>query len=189
VFADVSPIRRHSPAALVASAAVHALLMSLIVWMPVRAALRRASGTSAYGSQQLASGTATRGPGGDVLLEILRAPDGVAIHLVEPGGGPAAGLAWWSATEGLWLAVDRLPVRWSGRTLRVFLRPADGAPVSLGPIDIGTDGSGRVISVPNARPAAMAAGPLTLEVSDIRRNWLFSSTSSTVLQGAARVAP
>ena len=58
---------------------------------------------------QLSGKSRERLPGRDVLLEVLNG-DGMPIRLTSTTGDAAVGLAWWTPSVGLWLAVDDLPV-------------------------------------------------------------------------------
>jgi hypothetical protein len=58
------------------------------------------------GSMPLRGDQRERHAGRDRLYEILSARDGVKVRLTSPSGDRAVGLAWWSPSRGLWLAVD-----------------------------------------------------------------------------------
>jgi hypothetical protein len=94
------------------------------------------------------------------------------IHLTSTSGDAAVGLAWWSPSVGLWLAIDRLPAAPSGRRLEVSLRVGSDTLEPVGTIDIDEHGSGRIVAVWTiARPAA--GTPVTLTVSEPGSVWRF----------------
>jgi hypothetical protein len=120
--------------------------------------------------------------GRDVLLEVLSG-DGMPIRLKSTTGDAAVGLAWWSPSVGLWLAVDDMPAAPSGRRLEASLRVGSGARDPIGTIEIDEHGSGRIVAVWTAeRPAADT--PITLTVSEPGSLWRFLGPRS-VLTGSA----
>src|SRR6188508_2712647 len=88
---------------------------------------------------QLSGKFRERLPGRDVLLEVLNG-DGMPIRLTSTTGEAAVGLAWWSPSVGLWLAVDDLSAAPSGRRLEVALRVGSDTVESVGTIDIDEHG-------------------------------------------------
>src|SRR6187455_1777247 len=95
---------------------------------------------------QLSGKSATKLPGRDVLLEVLSA-DGMPIRLTSTTGNAAVGLAWWSPSVGLWLAIDELSVASSGRRLEAFLQVGSNRPEPVGTIDVDEHRSGRIVTV------------------------------------------
>jgi hypothetical protein len=120
---------------------------------------------------QLSGKSRERLPGRDVLLEVLNG-DGMPIRLTSTTGDAAVGLAWWTPSMGLWLAVDDLPVAPSGRRLEVSLRVGSNMLKPIGTIDIDEHGSGRIVAVwTTERPAPGI--PITLTVSEPGSVWRF----------------
>jgi hypothetical protein len=133
------------------------------------------------GWRQLTGNRATRPAGRDALQDILSAPDGTMIRLTSDGAGDAVGLACWSPSIGLWLAIDRLPPR-SGRSLRVWVREPDGGERPIGRIEVDETGSGRVIALWDTPEAPTRL--VTLQVSASGTLWPFTR-QAVVLQGSS----
>jgi hypothetical protein len=172
--------------ALFASLAVHGALLSLLAVGTVGAVPDGFGPTGrarvfANGWLQLRGQGALRPAGRDALLDILSASDGVMIRLLARGGD-AVGLASWSDSTGLWLAVDRLTPG-SPRTLRVWARIGEEPRRVTGTLHADANGSGRVIGLwPSPQ---RSGGAVTLEVSDGTRMWPLSS-GAVLLEGSSR---
>jgi hypothetical protein len=112
---------------------------------------------------QLNGTRADRSAGFDVLRDIL-AGSGMPLRLTSPDGGEAVGLAWWTPTVGLWLAIDRARVDGEGRSLEVSVQVGEGPATTVARIDIDATGSGRIVST-WTREYPPAGTPVTLTVS------------------------
>lgn len=133
---------------------------------------------------QLSGPDHQRPAGPDPLFEILNASDGMPIHLAATGADASVGLAWWSPSTGLWLAVDRLPSSRSNRTLHLTLRVGDGEATTIGPIEIDANGAGKIIAIWTSAPPVTGTS-VTLEVSEAGSRWL--THPSLALAGTASV--
>jgi hypothetical protein len=133
------------------------------------------------GSMQLRGDQRERREGRDRLYEILSARDGVKVRLTSPSGEPVVGLAWWSPSRGMWLAVD-LANAHAGETLQAWLNEDDGSRTRLASVEIGADGSRRVVAAWGEGDMPTHAGRITLTVTRTRGPWPFSRTP-IVLRG------
>jgi hypothetical protein len=136
------------------------------------------------GTMQLRGDQRERPEGRDLLYEILSARDGVKVRLTSPSGEPAVGLAWWSSSRGMWLAVD-LANAHAGETLQAWLNDDDGSRTRLASVEIGADGSGRIVTTWDEDDMRGHAGPITLTLTSPRGPWPFSRTP-IVLRGAGQ---
>lgn len=110
-----------------------------------------------------------RQAGRDVLLDVLRG-EGMPIHLASATGDAAVGLALWTPSVGMWLAIDRLPSAYAARSLQVSMQVGRGTPKAIGTMNIDEDGSGRIVAAwVNERPAP--GTPITLTVSERDSVW------------------
>jgi hypothetical protein len=173
--------------AMAISGALHVALGAALVFAfaaPDRLAAASSSASSVAnrrGSMQLRGDQRARREGRDRLYEILSARDGVKVRLTSPSGDPAVGLAWWSPSRGLWLAVD-LAHAHAGETLQAWLNDDDGSRTRLASVEIGADGSGRVVAAWDEGDMPAHAGPITMTVTRPRGLWPFAR-SPLVLRG------
>lgn len=169
------------------SGALHVALGAALVFVfaaPDRLAAASSSAGSVAnrrGSMQLRGDQRERPAGRDRLYEILSARDGVKVRLTSPSGDPAVGLAWWSPSRGLWLAID-LANAHAGETLQAWLDEDDGSRTRLASVEIGADGSGRVVAAWDEGDMPAHAGPITMTVTRTRSLWPFARTP-LVLRG------
>jgi hypothetical protein len=136
------------------------------------------------GFQQLQGSGGARPAGRDVLFRILAAQDGMAVHLKGTADESSVGLAWCSRSEGVWVALDRLPARWRGQQLVVSLRTASGPPVQLGTVTVDQSGAARMIAVPAAPSEIRAHEGATLDVIAEPPWWSMFSGGRPVLTGS-----
>jgi hypothetical protein len=148
---------QHRHVALWVSVAMHVGIVALIVaWARPSVARPR--------TIQLNGSRAERGPGRDVLLDVLRG-NGMPLRLTSLTGDAAVGLAWWSPAVGLWLAVDRLAAADAGDSFDVTVQVGEGPMQRVGKIDIDETGSGRIVSTwaiaypPAGTPVTLAVSP------------------------------
>lgn len=174
-------------AALLASVAGHAALviaLTVVTFVTQNEPERGEEGPTGWlesGWRQLAGRSGgPRGLGRDAMQAVLSAPDGTMIRLRSSTGGAAVGLACWSPSVGLWIAVDQMPPG-TPRSLTVWLRAEDAHRRSLGRIELDASGSGRVIAVWN-EPASLG-DQVTLEVATSARLWPLTR-SNVVLHGS-----
>jgi hypothetical protein len=174
------------PMALLVSLVVHTACLSLVSLGTLGATgagaafSRDSSSAFESGWLQLRGRAAMRPAGRDALLAILSARDGVMIRLSSPRG-EAVGLASWSASTGMWLALDRLPPN-SPRTLQIWSRIGTDPRKLIGTIEVDADGSGRIVGIWSSPP--FPTGVVRLEVSQGIRIWPFG-TGTIVLEGAS----
>lgn len=174
------------PLAALASMVIHVVLAVVVVAISSRAAARgAASDQQPLGWQQLVGDAPRRSVGPDALEAILGAPDGVAIRLLSTNGTDAVGLAWWSPSQGMWLAVDRVDQAARRRRFDLWVRTGS-ARSPLGTIEIDEHGSGRMIARLTS-PAPPSGFAVTLDVTPQRRAWVWRA-SSPVLTGTAQVS-
>jgi hypothetical protein len=133
------------------------------------------------GTQQLKGDQAKRAVGRDRLFEILSADDAVRVRLTSPTGDPAVGLAWWSPSRGMWLAVD-LAHPYAGQSLRAWEGRRERARPSVASVELDAKGSGRVVAVWSGSNELAPTDPITLTVTAQRGIWPFVQTS-VVLTG------
>ena len=176
--AGVKRHMQHRHVALWVSVAVHVGIGALVV---TSARLAVASARTI----QLNGTRAERGPGRDVLLDVL-AGNGMALRLTRITDDAAVGLAWWSPTVGLWLAVDRLAAADAGKSFDVTLQVGEEPAERIGRIDIDEAGSGRIVST-WAIAYPPAGTPVTLAVTE--RDTLRWRRSQTVLAASAPMRP
>jgi len=143
--------------------------------------------TSDFGWHQLKGDQRKRPAGRDVLFEILKADDGALVRLTSPTGDEAVGLAWWSPSRGLWLAVD-LASSHAGETLDVSQRTSDGSRSTVAQVEIGADGSGRIIALWDAGEKPKPAGPVTLSLTSRHGLWPFGQRSVILIGNSRRQA-
>jgi hypothetical protein len=124
------------------------------------------------GSRQLRGDQRKRPVGRDLLFDILSAGDGVAVRLTSPTGDPAVGLAWWSPSRGMWLAVD-LAASHAGRALQVWQRVGDGSRAQVASVELDASGSGRVITAWDEDHDIAPTHAVTLTLTDTRGHWPF----------------
>lgn len=124
------------------------------------------AGIAAPRAIQLNGERAERGFGRDVLHDVLKGA-GMPLRLTSLTGDDAVGLAWWSPSVGLWLAIDRVAEADADQSFEVTLQVGEGPAARVGRIDIDETGSGRIVSAwSGAYPAA--GTPVTLTVSRLR---------------------
>jgi hypothetical protein len=99
------------------------------------------------------------------IVEVLNAPDAVRVILtpVAPDGS-GRGLAWWSPTKGIWLAVDSLPSWSPGRRYHLWIVHRDGPAVHVGLLGVNPQGSGRILAL-NRDTAPPIDGPVMIVVT------------------------
>jgi hypothetical protein len=136
------------------------------------------------GTMQLRGDQRERRAGRDLLYEILSARDGVKVRLTSPSGEPVVGLAWWSPSRGMWLAVD-LANAHAGETLQAWLNDDDSSRTRLASVEIGADGSGRIVTAWDEDDMPRHAGPITLTLTSPRGPWPFSR-APLVLRGTGQ---
>jgi len=113
----------------------------------------------------------------DLALSILTASD---MQRIELAGSASGARAYWSATQGLLVAADRLPVPPPGRIYQVWLI-GGGAPVSAGVLATPRTGRGILIAPP---PGGIARGPVTVAVTDEPPGGLAAPTGSKHFVGS-----
>lgn len=113
----------------------------------------------------------------DLALSILTASD---MQRVELAGSVSGARAYWSASRGLLLAADELPVPPAGRVYQVWLI-GGGAPVSAGILGTPRTGRGMLIVPP---PSGINRGPVTIAVTDEPPGGLPAPTGSKHLVGS-----
>jgi anti-sigma-K factor RskA len=83
------------------------------------------------------------------IRAILAAPDLRRIDLAGQKAAPAAfGRAFWSPTEGLAVAFDRLPPTADGRVYQLWVIPPGGTPISAALLDLQADGTAIALGSP-----------------------------------------
>jgi hypothetical protein len=187
----MSPIRLpRSWLATAISGVLHVALGAALVFAfaaPDRLAAASSSASSIAnrrGSMPLRGDHRERREGRDRLYEILSARDGVKVRLTSPSGDPAVGLAWWSPSRGLWLAVD-LANAHAGETLQAWLNADDGSRTRLASVEIGSDGSGRVVAAWDDGDMPARATRITLTVTSTHGFWPFAR-APLVLRGTGQ---
>ena len=80
--------------------------------------------------------------------------------------GRAKGLAWFSPSRGIWLAVDGLVSPSGDRVFQLTASVAEREPIRLGTVRVDPDGSGRMASVGAWVDTLARGGPLVFIVSD-----------------------
>jgi hypothetical protein len=81
------------------------------------------------------------------LFDVLAAPDGMRVLLASPNPrGHAKGLAWWSSSNGIWLAGDDLAPLPADRTYQLWVVPSERDAINLGTLHIDREGSGRMLA-------------------------------------------
>lgn len=113
----------------------------------------------------------------DLALSILTAAD---MQSIELAGSASGGRAYWSATRGLLVAADQLPVPPRGRVYQVWII-GGGAPVSAGLLGSPHTGRGMLIAPP---PGGIARGPVTVAVTDEPPGGLAAPTGAKLLVGS-----
>jgi anti-sigma-K factor RskA len=113
----------------------------------------------------------------DLALSILTAAD---LQRIELAGSATGARAYWSATRGLLVAADQLPVPPPGRVYQVWLI-GSGAPVSAGVLGTPRTGRGMLIAPP---PGGIARGPVTVAVTDEPPGGLPAPTGAKHLVGS-----
>jgi len=113
----------------------------------------------------------------DLALSILTAAD---LQRIELAGSATGARAYWSATRGLLVAADQLPVPPPGRVYQVWLI-GGGAPVSAGLLGTPRTGRGMLIAPP---PGGLARGPITVAVTDEPPGGLPAPTGAKHLVGS-----
>ncbi len=113
----------------------------------------------------------------DLALSILTASD---MQRIELAGSASGARAYWSATRGLLVAADQLPVPPPGRIYQVWLI-GGGAPVSAGVLGSPRSGRGMLIAPP---PGGIAPGPVTVAVTDEPPGGLPAPTGAKHLVGS-----
>ncbi len=144
------------------SIGLHASLV-LAIWL---AATREAPGgqSSTWHSPDRST---LDGEGRGHLFDILAAPDVRRVLLGAPlPRGRAKGLAWFSPSHGIWLAVDDLVSSSGDRAFQLTARVAGRQPIGLGTVRVDPDGSGRMASFGAWINALPSGGPLVFTVSD-----------------------
>jgi anti-sigma-K factor RskA len=113
----------------------------------------------------------------DLALSILTASD---MHRIDLRGSASGARAYWSATRGLLVAADQLPLPPSGRVYQVWLI-GGGGPVSAGVLGTPRTGRGMLIAPP---PGGIATGPVTVAVTDEPPGGLPAPTGAQHLVGS-----
>lgn len=113
----------------------------------------------------------------DLALSILTASD---MQRIELAGSASGARAYWSATRGLLVAADQLPVPPPGRVYQVWLI-GGGTPVSAGVLGSPRSGRGMLIAPP---PGGIASGPVTVAVTDEPPGGLTAPTGAKHLVGS-----
>ena len=146
---------------------------------------RRTAGTLAARTAEvdaLHQRLATYASQADLALSILTAGDMRRAELTG-GNDPRAGSvarAYWSPTRGLLIAADRLPAPPAGRVYQVWIITGR-TPLNAGLLGSPENGRGMLI-VP--APAAGAAGPITIAVTDEPPGGLPAPTGNKHLVGS-----
>jgi hypothetical protein len=87
-------------------------------------------------------------PGPGHLFDVLQAPDGRRIRLLSTDRQTSAqGLAWWSARNGIWLAVDGLAPPRRRAVYQLWLKAPGREPLAIGSVRTDATGSGRLLSL------------------------------------------
>ena len=122
----------------------------------------------------------------DLAVSILTATDmqPVAMAGRENATGSTA-RAYWSATRGLLIVANDLPVPPPGRIYQVWII-GGGKPFSAGLLGEQGSGRGMLIAPP---PSGVAAGPVTVAVTDEPPGGLAAPSGSIRLAGIDLVAP
>jgi anti-sigma-K factor RskA len=118
----------------------------------------------------------------DLAVSILTATDmqPVAMAGRENATGSTA-RAYWSATRGLLIVANDLPVPPPGRIYQVWIIPEKAKPISAGLL--GDQGSGRGMLIAPT-PTGVAAGPVTVAVTDEPPGGLAAPSGSIRLAGS-----
>jgi hypothetical protein len=100
------------------------------------------------------------------ILEVLQSPDAVRVILTPVSAEQRGkGLAWWSPTRGIWMAVTGLAALPLGHAYHLWLVRQDGPPLHVGGIGVNEDGTGRLLAL--TRPDAGAIeGPVVIVVTE-----------------------
>lgn len=169
---------------LAAAAALAVVLGGLLIVATQRAArladdLERADNDIA----RLTSEAADVAGQADLVVSILTATDMRRIDLEGyDAARNATARAYWSATKGLLIVADRLPVPPPGRTYQVWLIGNESpGPVSAGIIDSETTGRGMLIVAP---PGGVRGSSVTVAVTDEPIGGAPSPTGSKHLAGS-----
>ena len=102
------------------------------------------------------------------------------MQRIELTGSASGARAYWSATRGLLVAADQLPVPPPGRVYQVWLI-GGGAPVSAGMLGTPRTGRGMLIAPP---PGGIPSGPVTVAVTDEPPGGLPAPTGAKHLVGS-----
>ncbi|CAN5874271.1 hypothetical protein BH18ACI5_BH18ACI5_22440 [soil metagenome] len=113
----------------------------------------------------------------DLALSILTASD---MQRIELAGSASGARAYWSATRGLLVVADQLPLPPPGRIYQVWLI-GRGAPVSAGVLGSPRTGRGMLIAPP---PGGIASGPVTIAITDEPPGGLPAPTGAKHLVGS-----
>jgi anti-sigma-K factor RskA len=143
-----------------------------------RAAAAEAQATAAEVRRELGQYTAQA----DLALSILTSSDMRPVRMAgrENATGSTA-RAYWSATRGLLIVANDLPVPPPGRIYQVWIIPEKAQPISAGLL--GERGSGRgMLIVPP--PSGAAAGPVTVAVTDEPPGGLAAPSGTIRLAGS-----
>jgi hypothetical protein len=120
------------------------------------------------------------------LFDVLAAPDVVRVVLATTTTERSGqGLAWWSPSNGIGLAVDGLPALPSDRRYQLWLMPQDGPAMSLGTMKVDVGGSGRTLSLTPASDVIPPHGALMLALTEERASG--SSRPSSAIQLAGQL--
>ena len=117
------------------------------------------------------------------VVEVLNAPDAVRV-ILSPAAPDVSGkgLAWWSPTKGIWLAVDRLRPPPTGRRHHLWIVHRDGPAVQVGFLGVNPQGSGRILALTRDGEPPIA-GPVMLVITEERLGARAGLTGDWVLAG------
>jgi hypothetical protein len=177
-----------SSLALVASCAVHGLLAAVTLFAAPVLGLPRETGPGSLADQegvlQLRGDQAARAAGRDRLYEVLSASDGVKVRLTSPDQvDQSVGLAWWSPSRGVWLAIDRA-ASVAGETVQVWRASAGESRTRVADVVLDDTGSGRVVATWPDPVGPEPDAQLILEVTGSRSPWLFARPAPFLRGGA-----
>lgn len=174
-----SPLRV-SRLARVVSALIHVTIGTALVLASASAEGGSSGASSVAGSapdgvRQLRGDDPKKALGRDRLYEILDADDAVRVRLTSPAGDPVVGLAWWSPSRGMWLAID-LATAYAGQTLQAFEGDGGRSGPPVARVELDSRGSGRVVAAWSSPKSVASTGSVTLTVTARRGVWPFNQT-------------
>src|SRR5436190_1076061 len=147
---DVGRPRSSTLAAMV-SAALHAAGIAALWFLHAAPAGARMFDTELPATERRwnrISADGTAGINASRITQVLQAADAVRVMLT-PASAQASGqgLAWWSPTRGIWIAVEDLPALPRDHAYQLWLVRRDGPAVYVGWLGVSDEGAGRMLAI------------------------------------------